>query len=262
MLGWFISLSLAIIIALGSLIPGTVDRILTQELQTRLGPQGTATVHVEGDPFLQLPFGVVPRVEARLYGYRLAEFAIREVTLSLKDLQLDPGALMARRAVLKAPAGADLALHLSNQDLQQALDQLDRRGVFRNLRGEVQFFGRRLGGTVNVLSPTIRASDGRLLVTGEAELLETGVRMPFTASTGLAVEHRRQIVLDNPQVAVNSRVIPPALYAAQLERFGTLLDLDQLRLPPGEWGIEALEIKPDGLTVRAGGTLTALPAIQ
>lgn len=262
MLGWFISLALTLIIALGALIPGAVDRVLTQELQARLGNQGTASVHVEGDPFLQLPFGIVPRVDATLKGYRLQEFAVREVALSLNDLHLDPGALMNRRAVLTAPVGAAIAVKLGVDDLQQALTALDARGTFRNLRGEVEFFGRRIGGTVNVLTPTVRLSDERLVISGEAELVETGARMSFTASTGLALRNQRQVVLVDPRLAVNGRPLPPALYAGQLARFNPLLDLSQIRLPPGEWALKDLDLTSEGLTVKADGRMNALPTFQ
>lgn len=259
MLGWFISLSLALLIALGSLVPGLIDRTLTAELQKRVGSQGIASVHVEGDPLLQLPFGYIPKVQAKLTGYRMQEFAVHQVDMQLNDLRLDPGQMFNRRAVLQGPVGASVAIRLNGENLQQAIAAMETRGLFRNLRGEVQFFGRTIGGTVNILTPTVRLSDDRLLVTGEAELQETGVRLPFTASAGLAIANQTQVVLENPQLAVNGRSVPPALYAPQLARYNALLDLKQINLPPGEWALTGLDVKPEGLVVRAEGKLTSLP---
>jgi hypothetical protein len=259
MLGWFVSLSLALLIALGSLVPGVIDRTLTEELQKRLGSQGTASVHVEGDPLLQLPFGYIPKVEARLTGYKLQEFAVHQVDLRLNDLHLDPGQMFNRRAVLQGPVGASLAIRLNGENLQQAVTALESRGLFRNLHGEVEFFGRRLGGTVNIQTPTVQLSDDRLGVSGQAEIMETGVRLPFTASAGLAIANRSQVILERPELAVNGRTIPPALFTPQLARFNPLLDLRQLKLPAGEWALTGLQIKPEGLVVKADGKLTALP---
>jgi hypothetical protein len=261
MLGWFISLALVVLFTIGSWIPGAIDGTLTHALQERLGSTATATVHVEGDPLLQLPFGRIPLLEATLTGYRVMDVPVKQVTLRLTDVHVNPAeAFVAHRATLQAPAGAWLAIDVDAAALQGYVDRLTAQGAFSRLNGQVTIFGQRLGGTLNLLHPTLSLEGGRLGLAAEAEVQETGARLPVEASAGLAIESGRMLVLTEPQVLLNGRALPSFLVAPQLARFNPILDLEKLNLPPGRWGILGLDVTPAGLTLKVGGQLTALPA--
>lgn len=261
MLGWFISLALVVLFTIGSWIPGSVDGALTRALQERLGPTATATVHVEGDPLLQLPFGTIPKLEAKLTGYQVMDVPVKQVTLRLTDLHVNPTqAFFSHRPALLAPAGAWLAIDVDSQALQGYLDRLAAQGAFSRLNGQVTIFGQRFGGTLNLLHPTLSLEGGRVGVAAEAEVLETGAHLPVEATAGLAIDEGRRLVLTEPKVSLNGRALPSFLIASQITRFNPILDLDKLNLPPGQWRIVGLDVTPAGLTLKVGGQLTALPS--
>ena len=260
MLGWFISLILVAICSVGAWIPGAVDSTLTRALQDRVGPTATAQVRVEGDPLLQLPFGHIPSLEARLLGYAVQDVPVRQVTLRLIDVDVDPvQALFARRAVLRRPAGAWVGIEVETAALQGTLDRLAAAGAFSNLQGEVRLFGQRLGGTMNLLSPRLSLEGGRLRLNAEAEMVATGARWPLEASVGVALEDGARLVLTEPRVTLNRMKLPAFLLEPQLARYNPLVDLARLPLPPGRWRLVGLDVTPAGLTLKAAGTLTGLP---
>jgi hypothetical protein len=258
MIGWFVSLLLVALFSVGAWIPGAVDGTLTRALQDRLGPHATASVHVTGDPLLQMPFGTIPMVEARLTGYRVADVPVRAVTMRLTDVQVAPfQAIVGKKAILTAPAGAWMAVEVDVTAVQAKLDQLVAAGAFSNMQAGLAFWGQKL--TVSLLHPTVQLRGGRLHVVGEAEMQPSGNRVPFEASAGLAIEDGARLNLTAPELRLNGRALPAFLVGPQVARFNPLLDLSRLQLPPGEWRLLALELEPDGLTLKVGGELTALP---
>lgn len=258
MIGWFISLMLVLICSVGAWIPGAVDGALTRALQDRVGPQATASVHVTGDPLLQLPFGHIPQVEARLAGYQVANVPVKAVTLKLSDVQVAPwSAIVGRKAVLLAPAGAWMAIEIDVAAVQAALDRLVAAGTFSGMPAGVPFLGQQL--TVSLLHPTVQLEGGRLKVIGEAEMQPSGSRVPFEASARFAIEGGARLNLIEPELRLNGRPLPSFLVGPQIARFNPVMDLAKLQLPPGEWRLLALELEPAGLTLKVGGTLTALP---
>lgn len=260
MLGWFISLLLVLIFSVGAWIPGAVDGALTRALQAQLGDRATAHVRVTGDPLLQMPFGTIPLVEARLTGYRLADVPVRAITLRLSDVKVAPfQAIVERRAILQAPAGAWMAIEVDAAAVQGALDRLVATGAFSDMQAGVPLFGQKL--TVSLLRPTLAFHGGRLHVVGDAELQPTGNRVPFEASAGIAITNGRALNLVDPTLSLNGRALPAFLVAPQLARFNPILDLSRLQLPPGQWRLLALELEPAGLTLKVGGQLTGLPAL-
>jgi hypothetical protein len=215
---------------------------------------------VEGDPLLQLPFGHIPMLEAKLTGYRVMDVPVKQVTLRLTELHLHPAeALFQHRAVLTAPADAWLAVDVGADALQGYLDRLASQGTFSHLNGQITLFGQRFGGTLNLIHPTLTIDGGRVGLSAEAEVLETGARLPVAATAGLAIDGGKRLVLTEPQVSLNGRALPAFLIGPQLARFNPILDVDKLNLPAGQWKLLGLDLTPAGLTLKVGGRLTALP---
>lgn len=256
MLSWLLSLILTLILSAGAFLPGALDRTLTHELQSRLGPEGTASVHLEGDPFLQLPFGHIPSLEARLENYALFGPRLATVYLRLTDLKLVPGELYARRAVLAAPAGATLQAELTPEDLTAYMRALEARGALSGFKLPL------VAGAVAFREPRARFQAGRLVVSGLAEIASTGARLPLEASAGLAVDRGAQVHLTNLRLAINGQGVPGFLLAPLLDRLNPVADLEAMALPPGEWRIVSLDLAPRALRLRMAGTLTALPAAR
>ena len=263
MIGWFISLALILIFTVGSWIPGSVDRTLTQALQERLGARATAQVHVDGDPLLQMPFGYIPHLEARLTGLSVMDVPVKLVTMQLSELHLDPGAaLIGHRAVLTAPTSAWIQMEVETAALQGWVDRMAAQGKFSRINGQVTFFGQRLGGTLDLQHPTVAFDGGRVKLQAQALVLETQAQLPVEASARIAIEDGRRVVLAEPKLQLNGKPLPSFLIAPQVARFNPLVDLDRLNLPQGDWRLLGIDVTPAGLTLKIGGELTALPAGQ
>jgi hypothetical protein len=261
MIGWFISLALIVIFTIGSWIPGSVDNTLTRALQERLGSRATAQVHVDGDPLLQLPFGYIPLLEAKLTGFSVMEVPVKLVTMHLTELHIDPAAaLIGHRAVLTAPTDAWIALDVDASAVQGWVDRQAAAGAFSRINGQVTFFGQKLGGTLNLQDPVVTLDGGRVGLKATAQVLETRAQLPVEASARLVIEEGRRLVLAEPKLLLNGRPLPSFLIAPQLERFNPLVDIGRLNLPQGDWRLLGLDITPAGLTLKIGGQLTALPS--
>jgi hypothetical protein len=259
MIGWFVSLILVLVFSVGAWIPGAMDGALTAALQERLGATATARVHVEGDPLLQMPFGHVPVVEARLTGYRVMDVPVKQVTLRLTDVKVQPQeAFFSRRAVLQAPAGAWVAVEIEASALQAYLDRLVAGGAFNHMQAGIALFGRPV--TASLRDPVLTLNGGRIGMTGIAEMSPSGARVPVEASAGLEIQDGSRLNLVAPQIKLNGQALPAFLLAGTVERFNPVLDLSTLQLPPGQWRLLALELTPAGATLKAGGEITALPA--
>ena len=204
---------------------------------------------------MQLPFGHIPSLEARLENYALFGPRLATVTLRLTDLRLSPGDLYARRAVLIAPAGATFQAELTPEDLTAYMRALEAQGMLAGFKLPL------VAGTVAFREPKARFEAGRLVVSGLAELA-SGVRLPVEASAGLAVDRGAQVRLTNLRLTIIGQGVPGFLLAPLLDRLNPVADLQAMALPPGSWRIVSLDLAPRAVRLRLAGILTAFPGAR
>src|SRR5687768_3515227 len=95
MIAWLLSLLLTIVLSAGAFTPGAAEKAIERDLERALGAE--ATVRLQADPLLQLPAGYVPRLDATLHDVRLGPVAFDALSLTLRELRFEPGALWLRR---------------------------------------------------------------------------------------------------------------------------------------------------------------------
>lgn len=255
MFGWLASVLLLAIFSVGAGIPGTIDHALTTSLQQSVGPQAHATAQVQGDPLLQLPFGVVPELTASITGFTAGGMPIDAIDLTVDDIHLDAGKLYgAHQAVLLKPAPTEAEVRLARPAIQAQIDRLVGTGPLGTITTPLPFGGTatvRLGEVLLAIAPN------RLTLSGQATL-PNGLGVPFVLTAAPSIVNQQQIALTEPTLSLAGNALPPALLAPALASINPVFDLRKLPMPPGDWHLTALDLDPDGITVTVSGALTAI----
>lgn len=260
MIGWLVSLVVTLAISALSLVPTTVDarlgEALTRDLRAQVDPGAEARVHVEGDPIFQLPWGNVPHVQVVAHGLHAQGFPIHEVELDLDHVHLAPGVVFGHRPPrLLSPADARVAVRISRQDLQTAVETL----LSRVKPGELAFDLPLLGHVTPALeSPKVTLAGDRLTLTGDVVLKPGAMPRGFEASVGLGVREGYALVITRPSLSIAGMTIPNFLLAGLANRLPPLFDLTTLPLPPGRWQLQAPVVSSEAVELRANGTLSQL----
>ncbi|HEY9721455.1 MAG TPA: DUF2993 domain-containing protein [Oscillatoriaceae cyanobacterium] len=255
MFGWIASLILVLIFSAGAGVPGTIDHALTNSLQQSVGPGAHATADVQGDPLLQLPFGVVPELTASITGYTANGMPIEAIDLTVDDIHLDTGKLYgAHQAVLLKPAPTEAEVRLARPALQAQIDRLVTTGPLNHITTPLPF-----GGSANLrLADVLLAlAPGRVTLNGQA-IMPNGYGVPFTLSVAPVIVNSTQIAVSNPQLSLAGTALPPALLAPAIAQLNPLFDLRRLPMPPGDWHLTGFDLDADGVTVTVSGDLTAI----
>lgn len=256
---YLVSLVVTLLISLSSLVPVGIDARLSDEVtkaaRKDLGPDTTVQVHVIGDPVLQLPFGVVPHLNADARHLKGWGFPISNVHVELDDVRVSPWTVFGHQpAHLLAPAPARVDVQLARADMQAALDLAVKRSEPGQLAFELPLLGKV---DPQVVEAHIELSEGRAGVAGQVRLKANAIPKPFAISMGVAVEEGKYLVPVDPRVSLGGQAIPGFLLAAMTRELGHLITVQDLGLKEG-WTLDSPAIAPDGVTLKAHGTLTDL----
>ena len=257
---WLLSLVLTLAISLSALVPGTLDARLgtdlTREARLHIDPAAVAVVHVQGDPVLELPWGIVPKLDVRLTGLHARGLALSEVRIGLAHVHVSPWVVLAHQPPqLLEPAQARLAVRLGRADLQAALDQ--QLATLTPGRFEVDL--PLLGHVAPALSAAkLQLGGGRVEVSGDVVLKPGAAARRFSLSAALITLDGTQVILSEPRLSLAGVAVPVFLLQPLVQRLPALLKLTDLPLPPGTWKMESPAIATDSVELRASGTVVAL----
>lgn len=263
MTAWLATLVLSLLISLTATIPGTLDarmsQALTRAARERVAPGVTATVHLDGDPVFQLPWGVVPHMTVHLHGLQVQGFPLADASADLTHVHINSGAVLGHEpARLLEPAGVTLAVRLARADVQTRLSAALAKLPPQALAFDIPLLGHI---TPTLSDVRVRVADGRVVLDGLVALRPGAKPRSVSASFGFDVLGGRRLVVTDPHVALGG-VALPSMLLAPLTRRVTLLDVRSLPLPDGRWTLQPPLIDADGLELRVAGTVTQLPDVE
>jgi hypothetical protein len=231
-----------------------VDKVIENNLRSRLNKVEQLQVRVDNAPSYQLVQGKVERVRIAGRGLWLTP----DVRVGALEVETDPinvdlqrlrqGGQRSPRASLRQPVQAGLRLVLTEADINKALQS---PAVAARLR---QIGSRLLGGSperYQFLNPKVEfLSNKRLRF--QVELLEKDAQpLAFSLESALGITGGRRLQLIDPAVSVNGKPLSSTLVSAFTGAVNNRLDLRTLE----EAGIVArllkLDINPGELDVAA-----------
>ncbi|MDB5098164.1 MAG: hypothetical protein JWM80_2585 [Cyanobacteria bacterium RYN_339] len=254
---YLLSLALTLAISLASLVPGAIDARLATDLQTearkQLGAETVVHAHVQGDPVLQLPWGVVPHLAVDLEHIQGWGFPVSRVHVELDDVHVSPWAVLAHQPPkLLAPAPARVEVRLARANLQAMLDL----ALAKIKPADFAFDLPLLGHVQPVLSEAHVLLEGnRVGVTGQVRLKEGAAPRTFAASIGLAVKAGKYLVPVDPRLSLGTQGIPSFLLGPLTKGLAPLLTLQDLHLRESTWTMDEPRVLADGVTLRIHGTV-------
>lgn len=113
----------AILVAAQLLLPNFVKGQLEQQINSRLNPNST-TLHVESSPAVQLLWGDVDALRGELEGVTLGHLTFADVHLDVKELKLNPAALLFNHQIeVTSIGGGQIEGTVTESDLQTFMEK-------------------------------------------------------------------------------------------------------------------------------------------
>ncbi len=256
MIEFFTTLGAVVVLAVGAFVPGFVGGNAERALAERF-PGTRPQVRVEADPFLELPWGHLPRVTVDLDGAEFGPLAIPDFDLEATNVRVPPGAVWGRgRPELLAPADVRVRLGGTADAWRASLARAMSGGALADMEMPKSPLGMVMGGKGDMAGLEITLEPGRLGL--KAEITgKTGAKLPMSFSFAPTVsEDGRQLTMREPRVMIGNQALPAALMG--LASAAPLLDLADTRLPGRDWKFTSLAVGPEGVWVEVTGVIETL----
>lgn len=258
MIEFFATLGAIVLLAIGSFVPGHVGGNAERALAERF-PGAEPHVKIEADPFLQLPFGHLPRVTVDLDGATVGPLALPELDLEATGVHVQPAAIWGRaRPELLAPADVRIRLGGTADAWRSSFARAMSGGALKDMQMPKNPLGMMAGGKGDLAGLEVTLDPGRLglkaTLTGKAG---EKVALSFSFAPKVSTDGRR-LMMSEPQVRIGDKPLPPVLMG--FLGAAPLVDLAKVDLPGRDWKFASLRVGPEGVWLEATGVIEELPA--
>jgi hypothetical protein len=233
------------------LIATGVQDALTKEFHLLERPPVT----LEADPFCDLPWGRIPRLQWHLTEPQVQGVILPSIYVSLAGVQVTPQALMGLApAQLCAPANVAVLVAADAHDLTRTVVSLVRSPVLQSVVLPPGPLRRTLGSPVSIEQPTIELAPGRIRLTADV-VSQVGARKPVVLAFGLHSPDGRRLRLQKLEARINGKRVPGPLLNLLAPQLPALLDLRTSPWPGLNMHIAAVDVTAEGLTLQFVGQL-------
>jgi hypothetical protein len=226
----WITIILSSLVTLVSPVGIVADQVAEGLIREQLYQADLVDVRIDSAPNFQFAGGRVDRVRVAGRGvYPIPELRIDTVDLETDPINIDLAALQSGRFALDEPFQAATHVILKADDINTVLRSQRVQTLLDTLRFSLPGTTEREENRYGLANPQIEfLTDNRLQVTVELQDRVEQESVTAVVETGLQVVDGHQLVLLNPQIAVDGQPVPQALVTSFTRGVNSELTLKQL----------------------------------